>query len=255
VIRSITAQGATVDPEYPLLNLVDDNPAKPGKLAGKSGSILFDFGSPRRIDLVSLIHHNLTTGLPVFVQANGTDTWGAPSVNAPMTIPTYRQDGYPVNPFLNVTEAVGWNATGYRFWRISFAGLNATNIAIGEIWMGRTIRILDPNVNWGESRDEERKIIEHKTDYGVSTIYDLGITQRTLQGTLANTPDLQRTEVQDWWRNCRGRVRPFLLIPSGTENEAWLVRWKDLKLAYKYDFLDQTTFELAFEEVGRGLVL
>ena len=100
---TITAQSGTVDTEYPLANLVDENPAKPAKLTTTTGRIMFDFGSAQTIQLIALIHTNLDAGLTVKIQANATDSWGSPSVDLAITIPTVPADSYPLNLWLDLS--------------------------------------------------------------------------------------------------------------------------------------------------------
>lgn len=254
VAGAVTPVATTEDTAYPATNLVDLNPAKPAKLTGTTGNWVWDFGSARRVDLVALIHHNLTAGLEVRIQANATDSWGAPTFNQQITIPTYREDGYPVNPWLDLTTLSAYSASGFRFWRLVVVGTNGAVIAIGEVWMGSSIRRLSPNIDWGASFSEERKLVEHRTDYGVSSIYDLGVTVRRLKGNL-DTTDAQRELVRAWWRSTRGRVRAHLLIPNGDVNDAWLVRFGATQQDVTEANIDRNTFPLDFEEVGRGLTL
>jgi hypothetical protein len=251
---TITVNTGTEDPAYPKANLVDFVPAKPGKLTTTTGSWVFDFGSAQRVDIVALIHHNLTPGLEVRIQGNASDSWGSPTFNQPITIPTYREDGFPVNPWLDLTGLSGYGTGGFRYWRVVVVGVNGAAVAIGEVLLIKLKRSLDPNINWGERRQEDRKLVEHRTDFGVSTIYDLGVTVRELNGDV-DASDTQKAAIQSWWRDTKGRSRPFLLVPDGLVNDAWMVRWKDTKLDVQLQFLDRNPIQLGFEEVSRGLVL
>lgn len=244
----------TEDAAYPAANLYDFKPAKPAKLTGTTGNWVWDFTIAQRVDLIALIHHNLTAGLDVRIQGNATNSWGAPTLTTAITIPAYRDDGYPVNPWRDLTGVAGYSTSGFRYWRLVVVGTNAAAIAIGEVWLGSTKRTLDPNVDWGVHRIHERKMVEHETDFGVVSAYDLGVTVRKLTGNL-DTTDAQRDLVLAWWESTHGRVYPFLLIPNGDENEAWLVRWGRSMHDTTFDLIDRNTIPLEFQEVGRGLVL
>jgi hypothetical protein len=133
-------------------------------------------------------------------------------------------------------------------------GVNAAAIKIGEFAMMSRKRTLDPNISWGTHQAEERKIIEHQTDYGVSTVYDLGVTRRSWVGEL-DGDDTQRANVQTWWRDARGRSQPFVIVPDGTVNDCAMVRFGDTKLDYQLSMFNRNTLQVGFEEVSRGLVL
>src|SRR5438552_2828835 len=84
---TLTVQSGTEDTAYPKANIYDGNPAKPAKLTTTTGAWRWDFGSAKQLDIVAVIHHNLTAGLNVRIQGNATDAWGAPSLDQAFTIP------------------------------------------------------------------------------------------------------------------------------------------------------------------------
>lgn len=250
---TVTVSTGTGDADYPPQNLVDLVPAKPGQLTTTSGAWLFSYSTAQRIDLIALPHHNLAAGLAVYVQGNASDSWGAPSFNQLITIPAYRKDALPPGAFLDLTSLAGYSAGGFQYWRLAVTGVNSAPVKVGEVVLLSQIRTLNPNISWGAKPTEERLIIENKTDYGVSSIYDMGITIRRLTGEL-DTTDAGRQAVADWWQDCRGRARAFLLIPDEDVNDAWMARW-DVKFDPTLVLTDRNTFQLAFEEVSRGLYL
>lgn len=248
---TITAQSGTADSDYPLTNLVDDNPAKPGKLTTTTGRIMFDFGSAQNIDLVALIHTNLTAGLSVKIQANATDSWGAPSIDQAITIPAVPDDGYPLNPWLDLT---GISPRSYRYWAIQIAGTNSAAAAIGEVWMQATKRSLTRNIQWGAVEMEEHPAVEHRTTYGVSTVYSLGPRMRTVAGMIrANQTAL--AELIALERDAHHRGSPFLFILDPAVNDALYVRWASRPFAHVNQFLQTRPVQVAFEELSRGLYL
>lgn len=249
-----TVTASPADTDYPAANLVDLNPAKPAKLSATSGRFIWDFGSARRVDIVALIHHNLTAGLDVRIQGNATNAWTSPTFNQAITIPAYRNDGYPRNPWLDLTGLSGYSVSGFRYWSVGIIGTNGANVAIGDVWLGSSIRRLDPNISWPARRTLDRKLIEHKTDHGVCNVYDLGVTVRTFSADLDTTDD-QGEALLAWWEGTKGRTFPFLIIPDGTLNSAWLVRWAQSMNDMSFTHIDRNQSRLEFEEVSRGLVL
>jgi len=250
---TITVQTGTENTTYPSAGLVDSNPAKPAKLVETSGAWLFSFAAAQRVDLIAIPHHNLTAGLQVRIQGNAADAWGAPTLNALITIPAWRADGWPIGPWLDLTQDANYAVGGFQYWRLVIVGANAAPVAIGQVWLGETLRRLSPNVDWGVQEAEEHKVIEHETDFGVVMLYDLALLRRTFSGDLDAT-DAARELVRSWWRSTNGRARPFILITDGTVNEALFVRWATSRLETDLEFLDRNTMKLAFQEVSRGLV-
>lgn len=251
---TVAVNTGTEDAAYPAANLKDRNPARPGKLTTTTGSWTFNFVAAQRVDIVALLMHNLAAGLSVRIQGNATNAWGAPTFDQAITIPTYREDGFPINPWLDLTTLAGYSAAGFAWWRIVVVGVNAAAVAIGDVWLGKLKRTLSPNINWGETQDEDRRLIEHSTDHGVDTIYDLGVTRRSIIGEV-DAPDATRDALRTWWRDSRGRAQAFLIMPDGAVNDAWLVRWTEAKQAIRFDLTDRNTVQLNFLEVSRGLVL
>lgn len=247
---TISVQTGTADTDYPMTNLVDGNPAKPGKLTTTTGRIVFDFGSAQTLQLVALIHTNLDAGLTVKIQANATDAWGSPSLDTAITIPTLPLDDYPLNPWLDLSGSVHT----YRYWAIHVSGTNTNPVAIGEVWMQATKRELSPNLLWGYAEAEARPTVEHRTTYGVSTVYPLGPRLRTVVGrvkaTVAGAADLLALE-----RDAKHRANPFLFILHPDQNDALYVRWAGGSFAQRYEFTSIRPIDVAFEETSRGLRL
>lgn len=251
---TITVNTGAEDTTYPAANLSNRIPSKPAQLTGTSGSWVFDWGVAQRVDWVALFHHNLDAGLSVLIQMNATNAWGGPSFSQPITIPAYRQDGFNPGPWLDLTPLAGYSAGGFRFLRLLINAVNSAAVKIGEFGIVSNKRILNPNFDWPVKKPEDRPIIENVTDYGVSTIYDLGVTRRKFSGGL-DVSDAIAIDMADWWRGTRGRARPHAFVPDESVNEAWLARFGGNTLDLDQQFLDRNTIPFEIEEVSRGLVL
>lgn len=249
----VAVNSGTEDPDYPAANLNNQVLALPAKLSTTTGAWVFTFSGLQRVDLVAIPHHNLAAGLEVRIQGNATDNWGAPSLNTTITIPAYRGDGFPPGAWKDLTGVAGYTTAGYQYWRLVVVGVNTANVAVAELYLVARKRTLNPNVNWGVRFSESRPIIENRSDYGVSTIYDLGVTFRKLAGEV-DTSDAGRADIQALFQDCRGRARQFLFIPDEDLNDAWVVRWTS-DLDPTLNQIDRNTIPLAFDEVSRGLVL
>lgn len=248
---SVTITPSTEDTEYPKANLYDSNPAKPFKFTATTGNIVFNFGSAVAVNFFAIIHHNLTAALSnVAIQANSSDAWGAPPLNQTITVPSYEQDGFPVNPFVDLSAI----SNTYQYWRLNFGTANAAAIALGEVWFGATKRTLTKNVRWGMSDTVERNLIEHVTDYGVSTIYDLGSKIRSYSFEIASGVTAMN-EVETWWDACHGRALPMVIALDPSTNDCRMVRFADPVRTISRETSNHRIFTFGLREVSRGLVL
>ena len=128
-------------------NVVDDFVAKVWRTTADTGQwIKFDLGSALKITQVSLFGHNLTSGATITLQANSSDSWGAPAYSQAMT-----WDDKVIIKFIDQT---------YRWWRITFEdGSNPdTYIEVGRICAGEYI---EPDVN--VNQEVQKKIIDPST--------------------------------------------------------------------------------------------
>lgn len=252
VNATITASAA--DASYPAANLGDLDPSKPAKLTTTSGNWVFDYGSAQRVDVFALIHHNLTAGLDVKLQGNATNSWGAPTLSTAITIPTYHEDGFPVNPWLDVTGVSGYSTSGFRFWRLLINAASGANVAIGEVVMATTKRQLETNISRGAEDRDEHPTIEHRTLHGVSRIYDLGTKIRRLTCKVT-AKDTGFASLQSLARGASVRVKPFLIVRDTSVNDAWFVRLGDTSFSQTLPYVGRHEVPLVFEELSRGLVL
>jgi len=249
IAATATIVASAADAAYPATNLIDLNPAKPAKLTTPTGNWVFDFTTAKQVDVVALIHHNFQAGLNVRWQGNATDSWGAPTIDQAFTIPAYHEDGFPVNPFLDLT---GIGSRTFRFWRLVVVGTNPVICALGEIIILGTKRTLVHNVIWGAEDEEDHPHIEHRTDYGVSTIYSFGTKMRNFRGEI-DTTDAGANDFLSLRRGAFGRGLGFLAVPDPAKNDAWFGRLIDPKQTRTYVFLDRNTLPFLFEEISRGL--
>lgn len=243
--------------DYEASYIGSDVIARPAKIEETTGTWIGDFtaasGGKQRVDAVVLPMHNLDAGLAVKIQGNNTDSWGTPTFDQAITIPAYRGDGFPPGAWLDLTGLSGYTTSGFTYWRLHVTGTNSAALAV-KLKLLSGLQTLDPNISWGEVQGEDRKMIEHRTDYGVSSVYDLGVTIRSITGDLDST-DAQVALLRTLWQGTRGRAYPFVMIPDGDVNDAWFVRFMDTKLDVQLNMIDRNAIRLGFEEVSRGLVL
>lgn len=253
VTADFTITASAPDPGYPPTLLGNKNPAYPAKLTTTTGWFLLTASAPVSIDLVTLVQHNLDAGLAVYVQGNATDVWTSPTLNVAFTIPANRADRFRWNVLADLS-ALG--SRSFQYWRIYISGTNSAAIAIGELLMITTKRTLERNLEASFTRELNHPVVEHKTDAGVSTIYDLGVSWETIRGTIKNTStgaDSQET----LFRSSGGRSEGFLFVQDPGISEPLYVRRVDSKLNITFPWTNRAMQVHAFEveEISRGLYL
>ena len=147
--------GATITSSSEVSGLVDDNAvddfvAKKWRTTADTGQwIKFNLGSAKKITMAAIFGHNLTSGATVMLQANATDSWGAPSYSQAMT-----WNEKAIVKFLDET---------YQWWRITFEdGSNPDEyIEIGRICAGEYV---EPDVNVNE--EVQKKLIDPSVEIG-----------------------------------------------------------------------------------------
>jgi len=249
------------DANYGPAVLVNDNPAQVAKINSTSGAWLLDFGIAQPVQLAALIHHDVDAGLEVVLQGNATNAaWGAPSFEAPFVIPAWRAlatQPWPVNPWIDLTAAEGYNPAGFRFWRLLITG-NSQNIQVGNLKLYSTSFRLTSDFREGLSPSWLKPVIEHQTSYRVATIYPRGTAQWAQAGTIRTESALLET-LEAHWFDVDGRALPFVMVPNALRNIAYFVRMKTVDRQHAVLFYNETTDDelvdlpIAVEEVGRGL--
>lgn len=252
---AVAVNTGSLDTDYPVANLYDLNPAKPGQLTTTTGSWTWNFAAPQVLEMAAIIMHNLDAGLDVRLQGNAANAWGAPTFDQAFVIPTYREDGFPYNPWMDISTLVPSAASRtFAWWRLVVVGTNSAAVKIGEVWLGATKRQLTRNIAWGSTRTESRPGVIHETDYLVKLKYDYGVLRRSLDVQIENT-DVSLAEVLSWGRSCRWAMRPTVIIPDPTVNDAWMVNFKTTEQSFQRALKNYNLIDLQMEEMSRGLVL
>lgn len=250
-----TVTASAEDTEYPAENLVAPTntghlnlPSRPAKLTTTSGSWVLDCGSAISPTAIALIYHNLIAGLAVAIQGNASDSWGAPSFSQAITIPAWREDDWPVSPFALLA---GSPPPSYRYWRLVITGTNDNPVQVGRLMLVN-LRQMANDVRWGVVEEEEQGLIEHATEAGVETIYELFGPRRSFAGEFALT-DTTSAELLTLFRSARSRILPWLLIPDDDVNDAWLVRFQENRWSRTRETINHNIFPFRVQELSRGL--
>jgi len=240
--------------QYEASHLVTDLISKPVWIEETSGLWRGDFtarpGGKQRVDAVVIPMHNITAGLDVRIP--GLNTVGVTILEAAITIPAYRGDGYPLGAWLDLTGDPDYTTNGFAYWELEVVGVNAVPLAL-KLRLLAALQTMDPNISWDAAEGEDRAMIEHQSEYEVPSTFDLGVTMRDIAGEL-DSPDTQKALVRALWQSVLGRVHPFVLIPDGAVNDAWIVLFREKRLEVVLRLTDRNTIRVAFDEISRGLV-
>jgi hypothetical protein len=234
---SLTA--GTAESSYPLTNLADLRPDKPFKANETAATIRATFGGAKALQAVGFIHHNLH-GLTVTVTNNNS------MASQSLVIPAIGDDSYPINPWLNIA-AVTTSATQ---WNFAITGA-AANVAIGDLILVETLRTMD--ITWGVTHSDRHPVIEHRTEYDVPLIYDLGLRYRLFTGAVVRED--QRSAITSLHRGAKGRVTPFWFVPESGNNDAMLVRFVGVELPWERVHARHSKATIDLEETSAGVAL
>jgi hypothetical protein len=236
---TLSLAAGTADPNYPVTNGNNGRPDTPLKTTGNTATIRATFSS-MTVQGVGLIHTN-RPGASVTVTSSG-------GLNTTLTIPSAGEDSLPINGFKDVTGLAG--TTGIT--TLDFAIPAGTgNVAIGEVVIVSSLSTM--SIVWGVSHADVHPIIEHRTEYDVSLIYDLGIRYRTFEGRVVL--ESERAAITSLFRTCKGRVTPFFFVLDSDANDACLVRFKNTVLPWTRVQPRNSEAPIELEEVSAGLAL
>lgn len=245
-----TANTGTLLSSYPASFATDGDPAVPATFSTTSGSLVFDLGSARQVDLVAVIGHNINATLTI--QGHTANSWGTPSVSVVLPVVTQDGDGQWPNRWVDLSASLSAGARTLRYWRL-LIGTNSVGPKVGEVWLA-TRRQLATNISWGYRESDVAPDLVHETDAGVRFVYSQGVRLRRLEAELDAT-DAVVAALRAWWLAARGRGRSFLVIPEGDAGEVLQVRFADQILSQARTFLDRRVVSVLLEELSRGVAV
>ncbi len=198
--------------------------------------IKFDMGSAKKITMVAIFGHNLTSGATVTVEANSSDSWTTPAYTATIT--------------WNERVLVKFLDQTYRWWRITFA--DAANpdgyIEIGRICAGEYVepdvnvteevskRVVDPSTR-RESEGRQVYTVE-KNEYRVYGVRFTGISRT------------QQSQLETMFRSVK-TIRPlvFALDPDNYPADETIYCIITTPLEFSLGALAYGDVDLTFEEM------
>lgn len=242
-----TVTSGTEDPDYPVTNLFNGNPARPAKFTSTDVTIVFEFPGVVTINIVGLINTTLDpSDTDVRWQGNLADVWTSPLVDVPVPVAARAADGFVPGAYAELTGA-------YQWWRL-VVPTQSVNVVLGELLFYSAAH----RCHWvlrspSPTRPTSRQTVKHETAYGVQMAYDRGAGRRTKTGTVGV---VSLPSVTDWFDTAQADTLPFLLVPDpGLENEAWMVRFGQPAVTPTRVAAGYWQVPLTFAELSRGVPL
>ncbi len=242
---------AAEDPGYPITNWLARRPSKPSRLTTTDGGWIFDFLGAANVAAFALINHNFDAGQNVLLEWS-TDNFSTVTGSQSITIPTWTEDGWSVNAWIEVT-----GSPTFRYWRLTITGSpgNTQPLSLGRpVFLG-ALRDVGNDVRFGVVQSEDHKIVEMDTELEVETIYALGGKRRSLDGELALRNLSPNEDAQNFIslvRAASGRTLPWILIPDIDVNDAWMVRFVESGWAETQEMINHNIFPFRVRELSRG---
>lgn len=247
---SVTASAE--DTDYPAENLCPPTntghlnlPSRPAKLTSTSGTFTVTFDAPVTIGAMALIYHDLDAGLDVTLEPDG----GTPIA---ITIPPHVEGGQEGLTPETVNAWAEFDPQTSDTWVLSINEANSLNVVIGRLMLFEALRQLETDVAYGVQEVEEFGRIEHATELGVETLYDLPGRRRKYMGEL-KLRDSEAPSLVSLGRSARGRIQPWLLVPDEDVNDCCLVRFIEPAWSRTRETINFNTFPFQVQELSRGL--
>lgn len=245
---------------YPLTALDDADPSAPFWANETTIRIVKDLGSALRVDRVYIFAHNFVNAAGLRLQMHTANSWGAPDVNIPITIPTPYEDGFAYH--LTVDVATAYPTVGdrtKRYLSIVNTSANTLTCAIGEVWIVASNRQLTRNVRWGMTQPRHRMTAKSTSKRGVASVYDYGTIERSFSAQIPATPS-DYNDLRSLEADARGNSLPFPVIISPNDSTARLaepmyVRFAQSVTEAPLQFTNYVPVTFALEELGRGEIV
>ena len=196
---SLTA--STANAQYPVSNLTDPRRTKTYRSTSNSDNIVIDLGTAESIDHFAVVD-NWQNGFGVTaitIEANGTDSWGAPAFSTTVTLDT--TFGVGIKAFSS--------AQSYRFWRIVLTS-TLGYCELSNIFLGAATQITTNGVNYNWSYTNRDLSRQSTNRYGQKFIDDIG-TQKELNNLQFQVMDKDEIDKIHEVFDLNRTVKPFFV--------------------------------------------
>lgn len=212
-----TLVSGAIDPNYPLENLSNDNPALPAKFTSTSLRLVWDLTFAQLVALPIFLHWNVDVGATATWEVNTTNTWPGLAVT-PIVTNDLNGAGYRPYSWLDQSAALG-----RRYASLAISG-NAEPIIIGGIWLGATQRLLDSLIAWGVKTPIGQRKVVLETNMGVRHKFTRAPTGRIADGQMLCSQS-ERDAVKFWAEATGFGAQATPIVFDHRVNHARFMEW------------------------------
>jgi hypothetical protein len=207
----------TIDPDFPVANLTDNDPSTLFKTTSSAICLQYDRGASAGFGLMSVINVDFTNLSLVEIIVSDDPTFVGTHETYPFTV-TSLSKGFYDNPVIDLR-----GRPGRRYVRLYASGTGI--FQAGQTFFSASGRTLgwDLLQNWqqGILRPGVPNILTIANVVMAQTSY---AKQRWMAGAVTYTSDV-RDAIDVWQYETDGDSQPFLFVPDTSQNSAWYARW------------------------------
>jgi len=208
LVEGSVISASTENAQYPISNLLDTRRTKAYRSTSNSDNIVIDMGGAEDVDTFAIVD-NWQNGFGVTaitLEANGTDSWGAPAFSTTVTLDT--TFGIGIKQF---------TSESYRFWRVVLTSTlgycEVANIFIGT---ATTITTNGVGYNWGYRNVDLSNVSTN--EYGQEFTDDKG-TRKELSNLQFQIMDKDEQDIIFSVYDANRTVKPFFIyFPLETDS-------------------------------------
>lgn len=182
LVKSALITASENDAQFPVNNLKDDRRTKIYRSTSGSCSIVFDLGTVRNIDTVSMVDSgiDLIGFSSAIIELNNVDSWLSPAVTQNLTID-------PLNGWVNHNWATDQS---YRFARIVLTN-GVSPVEVSKIFIGKSTFLESVCFSYPVSFRQNNRATSSINRYG-QKFFDEISSQKELKGDI---PSMNKDEV------------------------------------------------------------
>lgn len=238
-------------PTYPATNLVLNNCCLTFRSLTATATpvrLVVDLGAAVACDAIALANINIRDTATVVIEANATDSWGAPTYSQTISLADYLGD--PNNLQYNFAST-----KTFRYWRLSITDNGNPDgfIEIGEFFLGTPVSLGDENDS-GIPVSILPNNIELRTEYGQAYVYERAMV-KTFDLTWANVGTTTRDTLKAFFNAVGCNAKPFFIVYSGEDTDQVYFCRLISPLESARVLFNYYSVRLKFQEEAKGLIL
>ncbi len=250
--KSVTPTLVTgsIDANYPLSYLANDNPALPAKFTATTIRIVWDLGSAVAVPFIVFPHWNVRNPASAFFEAHTANTWGGPDISTAITLTSARENGYWPYPFLDRSAL-----QAKRYVSLVITD-NPEDIVIGGVWLGAQLRAFVDPFGRGLQRPTGQDEVTLRTNFNVEHSFSRALTGGITNATMMlDVPD-EIAVLQAWGDACRWGPRPVPVVfddrATGAGYGAQFVKWNQSGIVPELQTAVIASVPVSFRDVSPG---